>query len=396
MKLKLQLSEKTIGREFRQFLKLTGEDNWVSKIRRFNARPKLSKLDIVGEYLAAKNPLLGAVIQYLELEKRGQVVWRHRTPEILRGAGYVFILNRLSREPNIKFNRIKGLLLDNDKIKPFLFEIDIAAHFLRQGYNVIFADLEGVGQYDLLIQGDRELEVECKRISADAGRKITRYNFFYLSDILFTQLQQVKGRFLISLTAADRLGTDERIIRKLADRIRKSLTTNSLNDSVQDVRFTVEPLPGNVAIRTNEEAAAELSQYSTGSEHFTVFDNNESTFIVRCGSMRKDDILTAIYDTLKDASWQLSGTRAGLIPCFIEDVDGHDWSSLQKGSGLTAVTTRLFNSPDRGHVQFVTFSSDHQQIRETYNAVSYSTTNLTFENTKARYPVPREFIKMKI
>lgn len=396
MKLRLELSEKTIGKEFRQFLKLIGEENWVSKIRRFNTRRKLSELDIVGNYLAAKNPLLGAIIQYLELERRGQVVWRHRTPEILRAAGYVFVLNRLCREPKIGVRRIKGLLLDDDKVKPFLFEIDIAAHFLRQGYNVIFADLEGVGQYDLLIQGDHELEVECKRISADAGRKVTRYNFYCLSDILFSQLRHVKGRFLISITAAHRLGADQLVIRNLADRIASALTTNTVEDSVHNVRFTIEPLPGNVAIRTNQEAEAELSQYSTGSEHFTVFDNKESTFIVRCGSMRKDDIVTAIYNTLKEASGQLSGTRAGVIPCFIEDVDGNDWSSLQEGNRLTAVTTRLFDSPDRRHVRFVTFSSDHQQIKETYNAVSFAATNLTFENTKARYSLPREFIRMKI
>lgn len=396
MKLKLEVSEKNISREFRQFLELTEETNWAAKIKKFNARPKLSELDIVGQYLAAKNPLLRAIIQYLELEKRGQVIWRHRTPEILRAAGYVFILNRLCREPNIGLKRIKGLLLDDDKIKPFLFEIDIAAHFLRQGYNVVFADLEGVGRYDLLIQGDHELEVECKRKSADAGRKITRHDFYFLSEILFSQLRQVKGRYLVSLTVTDRLVANELVLRKLAERIRKSLSTKTLQDNVDNLRFSIELLPTDMVVRTNEEAAAELSRYSTGSEHFNVFSNQDSTFIIRCGSMQKDDVLTAIYDALKDASSQLSGTRAGLIPCFIEDVDEHDWSSLQQPGGLTAVTTKLFDSTDRGHVQFVTFSSDHRQIREAYNAVSFGATNLTFENTKARYPVPREFIKMKI
>src|SRR3990172_11259640 len=113
MKLKMEISEKDIGREFKHFLKLTGKENWVSKINRFNARPKLSELDIVGEYLAAKNPLLGAIIQYLDLEKRGQVIWRHRTPEILRAAGYVFLLNRLCRENKIGLKRVRGLLLDD-------------------------------------------------------------------------------------------------------------------------------------------------------------------------------------------------------------------------------------------------------------------------------------------
>ena len=53
--------------------------------------------------------------------------------------------------------------------------MDLAIHFFRLGYEVQFADLLGQAQYDLLVsKGEHELEVECKRKSIDAGRKIKK------------------------------------------------------------------------------------------------------------------------------------------------------------------------------------------------------------------------------
>lgn len=396
MKLKLEIHEKTIGREFRRFLELTEEERWRRKIEKFNTRPRLSELNVLGDYLAAKNPLIPAIDEYLRLERQGKSIWRYRTPGMLRVVGYIVLVNRLAHElGDGSLKRIKGLLFDDSNARPFLFELDIAAHFLRQGYNVIFVDLAGLGEYDLLIQGEHELEVECKRKSADAGRRITRRDFYLLSDILFSHLSDVKGQYIVTITCSDRLSSDETTFRKLAKRIANSLNANFGEDSMDNMGFSIDRLTSNLTIKTDQEAAAVLSAYSSGSEHFTVFSRQETTFVIKCGSVQEDNVLTAIYEGAKEAATQLSGSQAGLIACFIEDVEEHDWSALQEGSGLSAIAKRLFESQDRLHVRFVTFSSDYRPIRQAHNAVSFAATNLTFENAKARYPVPRTFIRMR-
>ena len=75
-------------------------------------------------------------------------------------------------------NRSRGSILNDDSIKGFLFELDLAIHFFNRAFDLTFVDLEGRGNYDLLVtKGALEMEIECKRKSIDAGRKIKKGEF---------------------------------------------------------------------------------------------------------------------------------------------------------------------------------------------------------------------------
>ena len=73
--------------------------------------------------------------------------------------------------------RIAGMLrdgLNTDRgLLPFKTEIDTATHLMQKGFDLEFPDLEGKAGFDFLARHeDMEVEVECKAVSGDVGRKV--------------------------------------------------------------------------------------------------------------------------------------------------------------------------------------------------------------------------------
>ncbi|HKT42274.1 MAG TPA: hypothetical protein VJQ86_07960, partial [Rhodanobacteraceae bacterium] len=72
--------------------------------------------------------------------------------------------------------RVKGAFKNPDDMRALRLELTAATHFIRRGKTVSWPEITGTGRFDLLVEGlgTGALEVECKSISADKGRKIHR------------------------------------------------------------------------------------------------------------------------------------------------------------------------------------------------------------------------------
>ena len=71
--------------------------------------------------------------------------------------------------------RLAGMLADATNrdfgLGSVAYEMEVAAHLMSRGYDVVFHDLEGGKGFDLLATKDgASMEVECKFMSGDAGR----------------------------------------------------------------------------------------------------------------------------------------------------------------------------------------------------------------------------------
>jgi hypothetical protein len=181
MRLIAEIFDKQVDKELRRFLSATGEKNWARKIQKFSLLPKFPEPspNIYLNYLANRNPLVPVIDNYFQLQKNGQSIWRHLTPDFMQMCGYVKVINALLHHATpTAARKIKSIILDDETIRSFLFELQLAINFFRLGYDVEFIDLEENANYDLLVcDGKNSLEIECKTKSADAGRKITRGNF---------------------------------------------------------------------------------------------------------------------------------------------------------------------------------------------------------------------------
>lgn len=394
MKLVAEIIDKDAHREFRRFLEATGTDNWERKIGKLNSLPKFRSPspNVYSAYLASRNPLVGAIERYLSLEKDGKSLRKNATPTLMKVSGYLKVINAVVHKGRTAaVQKVRSLVVDDETVRSFLFELDIAIHFFNRGYDVQFTDLEDRGTYDLLVSdGQCQLDVECKTKSADAGRKITRGNFYLLCDVLVAELSPLTENIAVFVKCDGRLTGRQELFHEAAEEIKRCLAERRDDGRVENLNFSVKHLASNLRVRNNEEAATALAPHWSPSAHYFVL-SNDATLIVGCESADRDRVLKAIYEDLKRGSNQLSKTRASMLACQLEDIDDDDWTQLRIESGLAAMTGRLLGSPKRSHINFVVYSSDKTTPKQEGFVTSFSATNLWFGNKNPKYSIPKSF-----
>jgi hypothetical protein len=109
--------------------------------------------------------------------------------------------------------RIRDCLQATSGFASLYAEMDVARRLFDFGYDVEFSDLEGTARYDLrFAKGAAEGEVECKSLSADAGRKIHRRDFYRFMESLGPAIVDrinTGAKETILVTVNDRLPSDD-------------------------------------------------------------------------------------------------------------------------------------------------------------------------------------------
>jgi len=398
MKLEAALTTNEAHREFRRFLKNTGQAIWEQKISKINSLPAFPapSPNRYRHYFANRNPLTNTVAAFLKLDREGKLFRHHATEQLMQGAWYFKFANALFSEmPRDVSDTIKSILLDDETVRSFLFELDIATHFLRRHSDVKFADLENLGTFDLLVSdGHRELEIECKTKSADAGRKIGRGNFALLCDVLVADLQPLTESFAIKFNCDGRLIGNQQLFHETARAIKTCRTGQQNHGGIGSLQFDIRALPIGLKIRTHEEAANALAPYwsSEGHAHYFVMSGSH-TMIIACESTDNDRVLKAIYEDLKHGATQLSRTRPSILTCWLEDIYDEDWNTLQGETGLAAMSNRLLEGPNRTHVNYVVYSPNKTPTKKEPGITAFSATTLRFQNRNARYEFPNIFFE---
>jgi hypothetical protein len=96
----------------------------------------------------------------------------------VRSASLIAGINRVRRSLSQQGSaRLRSMVIDNLKpdrdVRQIEHEIRCATHFGRKGFQTTFADLEGKGNYDLLVETKAGfVEVECKTVTEDTGSQI--------------------------------------------------------------------------------------------------------------------------------------------------------------------------------------------------------------------------------
>jgi hypothetical protein len=235
----------------------------------------------------------------------------------MKACGYLKVINALYHQCDSgAASRLLSIVNDDETIRSFVFELDMAIHFFRRGCDVEFVDLWDLGRFDLLVSdGQTELEIECKTKSVDAGRKITRPNFYLLCDVLAAELAPLTKSLAILFKCDGRLSGDQELFHTAANEIKTSQVTPRVGQ-VDTLHFEIRELPPGLQIRTNEEAAAALGPHFVPAAHYLVLSNRETL------------VLKAIYEDLKRGASQFSKTRPGLIACQLQDIEDDDWKQL--------------------------------------------------------------------
>jgi hypothetical protein len=394
MKLVPEIIDKDAHKEFRRFLETTNQAIWGKKIAKINSFPLFPapSPNVYLSYLGSRNPLTRHIETYLTLEREGKLLRRHATPELMKACGYLKVINALFHQSQSSvIPKLKSVLFDDETARAFLFELEIAIHYFRRGYDVEFVDLRDLGTFDLLVSdGQADLEVECKTKSADAGRKITRGNFYLLCDVLTAELAPVTESFAVLFKCDGRLSGSQDLFYAVGEEIKKCRTAQRDNGQVDTLRFEIRNLSAGLQIRTDEEAAVALAPHWSPHGHYFVMSNRE-TLILACESTDSDRVLKAIYEDLKRGADQLSKTRPSMLACKIEELEDDAWDRLRGNSGLTQWTGRLLQNPERNHLNVIVYSSDRTPPKKDAGITSFSATNLWFANKSPKFSIPKSF-----
>lgn len=386
---------KQLGREVKRFLNITGENIWKEKIVKLDEHLRSKNTIFYEEYLKSRNPFLKSLKEFFDLYDSGKSIWRNASDELKKAGNRIISINRIFHSVNnVAKGKIKSALLA-DSITPFLFEIQIATHFLVHNWDVEFVDLERKNQnvlsYDFLVKKKSfELEIECIRISADKGRKITREGFYSLCDKILSQVEPLGGKYIFTIKCKDRLGKNISQFQKLATLIRENIENLQYSVNLDGISVNIYKLPND--FKKNNRAIALLEPYIKNHALHNFYFVKGVVFIFRAESEKKNKVLKSIYETMKDGAEQFSGTKAAILACFIEDIEESSWNELRKDSGLANMTKRFFTNVTRNHISKVIFSSE-PIFRKVNNFLEYSSENLIFGNLNCKYSVPSDIFR---
>jgi hypothetical protein len=165
-------------------------------------------------YLKQRHPWWEALTRYIELEKRGKSIWKNLSNDIKLLAADAKKLSILQKTMPVSVrNKFRRDLMDDDNASAYLLEIKIAWHYFLKGHEITWYEDSGKGIPEFSVRTPEfDFDIECKRITADAARKIRRRDFYRLAEKLIQRIEKRGLSGAIDICLIERLnGSDKHL-----------------------------------------------------------------------------------------------------------------------------------------------------------------------------------------
>lgn len=349
------------------FLSLVDAHQWRRRVdqlaRDCRRTPFLQK--IVADYHWLEMEL---DMQMAILREHGRLIPQEITSQSMAALQFaattVEVAQRLDPAGN---TNLRGRLRDSIRsgFAGLYLEMDTTLSLLDHGFHVQLPDLGGLASYDLLFQNDAaEGEVECKSVSADAGRKIHRRDFYRFADGLTSALierMRRPGRDVLLITLDDRL--DPATAAQAALR-------SAVLSLLEQVTLAAAPGSGFLIERLSYDEALPGQSFSDSSTlhsackrafghncHATGLMDEKAGSLIVMRSRREDDHSKPQLEALKKAASQLSAHRPGFIAVQYEDVQPQDLTLPHLRERAAILANALFCSANSEHLVAVHHSA---------------------------------------
>lgn len=262
--------------------------------------------------------------------------------------------------------RLRDALKADSGFAPLYIEVLHAAALSTHGFEVGLPDLEKRARYDIECDGNGVVfTIECKHITADAGRRIHQKDFYRILHELFDTLvppgseQAVPAIILITLD--DRLPAADTKRRELAGAVRQivgePLGTKVLG-SFFDVaklsyaaNFGFDPITDRTLFseRVQELFGANCHAVTTADRHAGL------TVVMR--SLVEDDHTKPQLEALKAAARQLPTDETAFVAVQLDDLDFSELLYPHVAERLQMIANYFFATRDSAHIGAVVFSA---------------------------------------
>lgn len=369
---------------YTRFASVIGERHW--KHRSSTLRQEIKGNRLLEKHLRTENSVVFQLDHLRELQAKCGVIPLQALangriyPAVSFAAQVLSIMENSSVSQAEKLRRrVHGALKNTDDLRALQFELVAATHFIRRGYRVSWPEMNGLGTFDLLVEdaGPAGLEIECKSISEDKGRKIHRREAIEFNSILSSHLNSVKRSLKTGLSAVltvpGRLPTryNDRVAlaRRFATQILEGRSTAF--DDGSDIRLTDFDLGklGHIPSMMDYEKVRTSIDEVTGTsnrETMVIGTRAGGALIITLQSRGNDILMQAVFDTLSDsAKRQLTGTRPavfltefhGLTDAQLLSIAQQDNTPGEDPTALRLAASKFLSSNGRDHVVGIGFLS---------------------------------------
>jgi hypothetical protein len=289
-------------------------------------------------------------------------------------------------------------------------EICSWTHFARKGFTVTFAELQGVGRFDLLVETPTgSVAVECKTISEDTGDQLKIDLVVSLADIFDRWIDRLpadvgSGQFTLDLKkAADQCSN----LPREFDAVLKA-GVNGIHEA-GDFSLTFSPKPDWGALllagaADELERQMQLATRADSSQRVTIgFIGPHRAFELSIRSHAPTRFGRSLVQILKKAADQCPHSQPSAAWLHFVGLAEADFRalcdlSISGEAGLNAVVAKVLHpdesTTDRSHVQRILFSA-HSRLLHRHpmldtnliliRAVSHSTTCFDVPNPKCKF-----------
>lgn len=378
----IQMTTADVPRMYRCLATAIGAEHWQGTVARQEEAIRVNHF--LGDYLRSEY-----AIAY-QLDRLRQLVARFGTvpheacndpsifPSMAFAAQVLGVLELCNAKQAKAFvKRVRNAFNASEQMHGLRLELQAATHFARRGQSLTWHRAKNEGTFDLLIDdlGPNGLEVECKSISENKGRRIHRRAALEFWGDLWKDVasvaQSLRSGLAVVLTVPDRLPDDAVAKAALGREVVTQILAGSgaVLDGGADVRISpFDPIWIEAAkdkSRDELKNAIDISTNTFNREAFVYRTPAGGMLAFVLQSAVEDDVLDQVFATLDDsATRQFTHKRGALFWVELQGVDAdqllylnqQDSGACQQPSRLKiAVSSFLHRAPD--HIVGVVFTS---------------------------------------
>lgn len=299
-------------------------------------------------------------------------------PSLAFAAQVLAVLERSTvKQAKAFVKRVRTAFSSSENMHGLRLELQAATHFARRGQRVVWHRLNNGGSFDLLIEdlGPSGLEVECKSISANKGRRIHRRDALEFWGELWRDVagvaQNLRSGLAVVLTVQYRLPEDAEERVALAREVVARIMAGSGATLGGGAEVRIEPFDPDKIKAAKDRGTVELREAidaatGTANREAAVYGTPTGGMLVFVmQSAVEDDVLDQVFATLDDSAVrQFTRKRGALFWVALQGIDADQLLSVHEqdrdsGEQPTAlrlgVSNFLHRAPD--HIVGVVFSS---------------------------------------
>lgn len=351
-----------------RFLAISGREAWFKRTDQLST--ELQKSFYLGKIVADYHWLEMAIsFQANVLAKEGRLAPESVSDKMRTALNFaaatVEIHSRLSPKAKLVLEgRLRDALKAETGFASLYQEFDLSQRLMDAGYDVDFTDMEGAAQYDLSFsRGAFTGEVECKSLSADAGRQIHRKDFYRFMNLIEPTLNHHSSSSqheVLVITLESRLPADILWQMELAKDASAMLGTGTPRVTARrDVtleRIPLSSILNDYSTSAEGDLGLACKQLFGSNSHIAGGLTELGGCLVVMRSKRDDDTSKPLIEAMRKAANQLSRNRPGFIAIQDHDIEAADLMSVHLRRRAAILSHALFGHYGASHVNATYFT----------------------------------------